>query len=295
MREPGESGVGNVLVQAYDQGGNMLGMDNTDTQGKYYIDYLQATDVFLKFTPPSGYASTLPNMTNDNEDSDIDNSNGSMTTAFYNIVPGEHIPNVDAGLVFGAVPVEWMTFDGENRESFNHLEWSVTSQINVSHYEVERSINNAGNFTSIGKVLAIGESSEVIFYDYEDYDIEETGTYYYRIKQLDLNGDASFTDVVVIEIEAEIRIETTAAIYPNPLVADYTLEVELGEDAVDLSYEIYDADAKLVTRSTILAESLMQGKHIFMMSAQELTPGIYTMKISAGRSLINKKMIVVSN
>ena len=276
MRDPGENGMANVLVEAYDIDGNMIGFDNTDATGNYIIDYLQATDVYLKFTTPAGYAATLPHQAQDEMDSDIDNSNGPMTTQYYNIVPGAHVPNVDAGLIFGVVPVEWMSFTGENQGSFNQLDWSVASQIDVSHYEVERSIDGVSEFETIGKILSYGSSSEVVEYEYQDYDVARAGQYYYKIKQVDLDGNSSYTEVIVIDI-SPIRVELPkASVYPNPMVDDFTLEVETYEDGLTIEYAIMDVDGKLATKQTRLAETVTAGKHIFMLSAKDLVCLLYT-------------------
>ena len=295
MRDPQENGVANVLVEAFDIHLNLLGSDNTDSNGNYFIDYLQATDVYLRFTPPSGYGATLPHQTDDDMDSDIDNSNGAMTTQYYNIVSGQHLPNVDAGLIFGVVPVEWVEFTCENLERFNQLDWQVASQIDVSHYEIERSVGDITSFTTIGKILSYGSSAEIVSYDYQDYDIERSGEYYYRIKQIDLDGNFSYSEVIVIEIESKVITSPKVNIYPNPLVDDFSLEVETYTDGLAIGFAIFDVDGALVQKQKSLAENLPTGKHIFMLNARDLAPGIYTMRVTSGLSVTNKKLIVVSN
>jgi len=295
MREPGEPGVANVMVEAYSQTGVMVASANTDADGNYFLDYLQAQDVYLKFTPPGSYAATGSNMAPDTMDSDIDNSNGPMTTKYYNIVPGEHIPNVDAGLVFGAVAVDWVDFVGENRNTFNLLEWKVTNESNVSHYEVQRSLDNVGGFETIGKVLSFGNSNEIVDYEYEDYDIEKSANYYYRIKQLDINGAYSYTDVITIEIKSDRVTRIKALVYPNPMVNEFTLEIDIPQDDVTLEYELLDTDGKLVRSNTQLNSNINAGKHIFMIDVSDLTPGIYNIRLNAGQASVNKKLIIVSN
>ena len=294
LREVGEPGISNVLVQAYDQNGNMLGSDNTDGDGTYLIDYLQSTDVFLKFLPPSGYASTIANASNDSLDSDIDHSNGTMTTAFYHISSGEHQPNVDAGLVYGAVPVEWINFTGESRATHHALEWTVASQINVSHYEVERSIDGTNEFSSIGKILAKGSSSEIISYEYDDYDIQKAGFYYYRIVQYDLDGNSSYTKVIVMEVEREVK-QGRFILYPNPLVDELTIEMELSQEEEAVNYELRDSDGKLVRSQTILSSHLSAGRHLFYLDMSDLSPGTYVIRIQAGANVQTSPLIIVDN
>jgi len=218
-----------------------------------------------------------------------------MTTQYYNIVPGQHIPNVDAGLIYGVVPVQWMSFTGEHMDTYNQLDWTVTNQVDVSHYEIERKLSDSGNFETIGKLLSMGDETEVVDYNYPDYDLEYTGVYYYRIKQIDNDGEYSYTDIIAIDVIVERPDAPAARMYPNPMVDAYTLEVNTFSDNSDINYIILDADGKLVTQQTSLAERVVPGKHIFIMSADKLAPGIYTMRINVGANVITKKMIVVSN
>jgi len=143
--------------------------------------------------------------------------------------------------------------------------------------------------------LSHGEETEVVTYAYQDYDVEQSGVYYYRIKQLDNNGDYSLTDIIAIDV-IDTRPKTPkASIYPNPMVDAYSLEVKSYKDDSEVSYVILDADGKLVTQRTSLAKDVVAGTHIFMMSADKLAPGIYTMRINVDYHVITKKMIVVSN
>ena len=79
------------------------------------------------------------------------------------------------------------------------------------------------------------------------------------------------------------------------MIDEFSLEIETFEDGLNINYAIMDVEGKLVQKHTNLAESIAAGKHIFMLSAKDLTPGIYTMRISTGALVVNKKLIVVNN
>ncbi len=127
MQSGSEPGAAGVKIEAYNSNHDMVNDAITDASGAYNIDYLGSDDYYLKITPPNGYGLTSPNMGGDElMDSDFDNSNGFMTTGLYSLSPGDQVPHVDAGLVFGVVPVEWLSFTGENR--VNHTMFLIGAQ-----------------------------------------------------------------------------------------------------------------------------------------------------------------------
>ena len=79
------------------------------------------------------------------------------------------------------LPVEWLSFDVENDDDQINLYWATASEINVSHFEIQHSIDGLV-FQFIEEIEAVGNSSEVSFYD--SYDVHKIAGYnYYRIKE----------------------------------------------------------------------------------------------------------------
>ena len=292
LRDPGEPGVGSVYIQAFDHTGNLMGEAYTDESGNYMIDYLQQTDVYLKFNVPNSYASTNANMGPDNMDSDIDYSNGFMTTKYYNVVAGEHIPNVDAGLVFGTVPVDLRDFYGEHRDNHNWLEWNVESQVNVSHYEIERSINRADNFESIGKLNASETLSDDI-YNFEDYDLSVNGEYYYRIKILDQNGFFDYSEVILIEVQRSRNAKIS--IYPNPSLGNFSIEIDSDKQLNEIGYSLRSTDGKLLRTYKVLSTNLEVGLNEFNVEIEDLDSGVYNLHLESDGELTIKRLIIMTN
>ena len=292
LRDTGETGVSGVLVNAYDTSGEMVGSSTTDNNGQYMIDYLRQSDVYLQFNPPSGYGVTLPNMGNDDSDSDIDGSNGPMTTPYYSITPGNHMANVDAGLIFGSVPLDWVDFYGKNVGDHNELKWLVENELNVSHYEVERKIEAVDGFNVVGTILSVGDNDpSLLDYTFSDFDIANGNEYLYRIKQVDLDGNESYSDVISISVNANENL--TASLYPNPTNKEFTFDVQLNKNISDLMYDVIGLDGKVVRQQTSLAKDLIQGRHLFIIDVSDFIEGTYTFKFRADSSVWTKKLIVI--
>ena len=71
--------------------------------------------------------------------------------------------------------------------------WTTTNEINVSHYNIQRSTNNK-DFTTIGTVKAKNKSSnQYTFYDAPP--VEGLGVVYYRISAVDNDGKKTYSQI----------------------------------------------------------------------------------------------------
>ena len=296
LRDYDEVGVPGVIVRAYDIEGTMLGEAETDFNGEYIIDYLGKNSYYLEFDLPNGLAVTEPNMGNDETiDSDVDGSNGPMTTDLYTVNPGEHIPNIDAGVVLGVLSVEWLDVSVENNGTHHSVLWQLASETNVSHYEIERSIDGIDNFETIGKVLSRGDSESEATYLYEDYDVQKSGTYYYRIREVDQDGKNNLSKIVAVERDDVIIMshKNSADIYPNPVVDELTLQIDIAATVDDLNVDIYDAQGRLAKANAIIDVDIEAGQKSYKLNVRDFAKGVYSMKINLDRDQIVKKLIIV--
>ncbi len=90
------------------------------------------------------------------------------------------------------------------------VEWTVASEIEVQHYEVEKSANGT-TFTKAGEVKATGATA----YSFNDA-TPFGGDSYYRVKSVDKSGKATYTKILPVTIETSVAA-SSFSIYPNPL------------------------------------------------------------------------------
>jgi len=108
------------------------------------------------------------------------------------------------------LPVEFGDFSARLVKSKVVINWNTYSEINNDGFEIQRSRNGA-EFITVGNVEGAVNSSDLREYLYEDQ-LKEVGIYYYRIKQNDLDGQSSFSDVRNISFNPEKDF----TVYPNP-------------------------------------------------------------------------------
>ena len=294
MRESNEEGVAGVVVRAFNSEGIEVASTVSDADGNYMLSDLGKDNYYLRVEPPVGMIVSIPNAGTDEAlDSDIDGSNGENTTPLYQVNPGEHIANVDIGLVFGVLPVEWLDVWGEQRDAYNYIEWTVTSEINVSHYEVQKtSSSSAFDWESIGRVSFNDEESLIKKYSFNDSQISFNDFDYYRIAQVDLNGRINYSQIISIK-NSNSDIEPSLRLYPNPAVNYVNLQVITPVKANGVIADIYDQSGKLVRAGIILSNEEIVGNQNFELDISDLESAVYTIKVRIADSQLIEKMIIL--
>ncbi len=293
IQDTGEAPISGVVVKAYDMAGVKVAESVTDANGNYKLDYLAKDDYYLHFTPPSGMSATIANVGNDESmDSDVDGSYGANTTSMYSLMPGDDIPTVDVGFkVSSVLPVEWLSIEAEHMGEYNRVKWSTASEQNASHYAVERRYETEQDYVQVGKVAANGTTSDVNDYSSDDYDIAEDGVYYYRVKQVDVDGKYDYSEVVSVNV---VRVgDDKIELYPNPTVDMVNIDVTLSRTST-IRVSIWDAEGKLV-RADVLDKELSAGFHNNQVDISYLVNGVYTVKVNIGTKVTNKRLIVLKN
>lgn len=109
-----------------------------------------------------------------------------------------------------ALPVELINFGAvENRDQVD-LSWTTASEINNELFVIEHS-NDGNEFREIGIIEGTGTTSSIQNY-YFSHKQPSVGANYYRLKQVDYNGDFEYTNSIYIDIKYTGDIQ----VYPNP-------------------------------------------------------------------------------
>src|SRR5690606_28774596 len=189
--------------------------------------------------------------------------------------PGEYrvFTNVNA-----ALPVNLLRFEGAKKENTNVLMWEVATELNVDFYEIEKSLDGS-NFASIGKINAVAHSQ----YQYTDHTTSAAaGVEYYRLKIVDINGQANYSTIVTIKSN---NASWSIAPQPNPFINELKLWIEspVMEKA---TLVITDPGGRLLVQKNI---SVNSGKNSIQINETSgLSKGTYFLTIisSAGKQTI---------
>lgn len=210
------------------------------------------------------------------------------TNNVFNII-GQWV--LDSG---GVLPVELISFNANVINSSVKLNWETGSELNNTGFEIERKTSNQ-NWTKIGFVHGNGTSNIQHKYFYNDR-ISNTGTYSYRLKQIDNNGNFKYHNLnsdVIIGAPKNFVLKQN---YPNPFNPTTNIEYELPNDA-KVSVNIYDLTGRLT--STLVNEIQPAGYYKVQFDAgkMNLASGVYIYQIvaegSGMKNIKSLKMVLI--
>ena len=111
------------------------------------------------------------------------------------------------------LPVTFVAFTGRQEGNTIVLDWATASENDNNYFEIERSIDGV-NYVTIGYVDGAGNSSSLLGYQFTD-NAPEQGQLYYRLSQVDFDGNREYADKVVAVLYTGSEIENLT-IVPNP-------------------------------------------------------------------------------
>ncbi len=277
-QDENEAKLSNIKVEAFDENANLINTSFTNENGIYNIDYLGRQNYFLKFYPPSGLSSTIPNVSNEETDNDVDNSNGLFTTRLIALEPGDNIKNIDAGFAFGVLPVTWKYINGVAIEKNNIITWATASEINSKEYIVERS-KDGNTFEQVGVIKSKNKTNGA-HYTYSE-EVKQEESFYYRIKQLDFDGKYSMSDAVYIERTIGTQDDFT---FTNPSYKNVEIRLNPNFEQSNVILTIVNDQGTIVVQNKVGGASF---------TSPNLPAGVYFVGLKTESSNVTKKLIII--
>lgn len=140
---------------------------------------------------------------------------------------------------FQFLPVQLSEFSGKLLEDKVILNWQTTSELNNSHFLLQRSPDSK-TWYDLEKIQGAGTTDEPTSYSYTDKN-PLLGINYYRLKQVDYDGAFEYFKVISIDMNKDGEIY----IFPNPTIETATIRFSnlLSTNAI---LKIYNALGQLV-------------------------------------------------
>ncbi len=188
------------------------------------------------------------------------------------------------------LPVELVSFEAESSNAGVLLTWNTATEINNYGFEIERKLNSNTNWSKIGFVQGNGNSSSNKYYSYIDKE-QLHGTYSYRLKQIDNNGEYEYSSIIEVNVNSLPKEYVLNQNYPNPFNPSTTISFSIPEKQF-VSLKIYDILGNEIT--TIVNEELEAGSYNKLWNSAsfngKVASGIYFYKLTAGSFVETKKM-----
>ena len=172
------------------------------------------------------------------------------------------------------LPVTLTSFDAKAAGSDARLTWGTASEVSNDYFGVERSFDGV-SFSSIGRVSGHGTTSTFSNYAYTDAGVaaKATGPVYYRLRQVDLDGTATYSPVRTVAFE---KGAAAINLYPNPAAPG---EKDLTLDLLTLPQGEYQVSVLNVVGSTMATYTVRGGEAQPLALPAALAPGTYLVRL----------------
>ncbi len=174
-----------------------------------------------------------------------------------------------------ALPVAINSFKAFMAGSANQIDWSTAAEFNNKGFYIERQTNN-GVWESIGFVAGINKAAVYSFKDLNPLQVSN-----YRLRQVDLDGKVTFSNVISVSKRMRERISIT----PNPT----TDKVMINLNKVTASNTTATAILYDLTGKKVLLQNSRTGS--FELSLVNLSKGTYVLSIQSDNTIINEKIV----
>lgn len=169
-----------------------------------------------------------------------------------------------------SLPVTWQYVNAIAKPNGILLSWATSQEFHTARFEIERS-DDGVHYYKRATIAAAGESNTPRYYTWLDVQ-PQNGAYQYRIRQVDLDDQFSYSKIIQIRYKQQ-EASANAVVYPNPARATITITWPGTEQQAILN--ITDASGKKK-----LSQTVTNGGSI---PVHSLHPGMYYLQIVTGR------------
>ncbi|MCC6726981.1 MAG: T9SS type A sorting domain-containing protein, partial [Saprospiraceae bacterium] len=209
---------------------------------------------------------------------------GTFTNVNFPIVPGvlftvSYFANsvVLKAEAASPLPVEMVDFKAVMSQGQAKINWITASERNNDGFEVQRS-KDGETWEPLGFVAGKGNSTAESRYHFMD-EAPLPGISYYRLLQLDLDGQHSFSDMVSIENSGA---KEPILVYPNPFSHEFYLDHDKPAQVT-----IFDGRGQLLasfdfdapTQMPLNMEQYVSGTYFLMIRSENTNQTIQVVKL----------------
>lgn len=230
--------------------------------------------------------------------------NGVFTQFFNGLIDEVRISDT-ARFVFNApIPVQLASFSAVVVNSRGHvnLRWMTLSETNNYGFEVQKSMTQTSQYQTIPNSFLAGHGTTLEPHHYAYVDTAtHTGRWFYRLKQIDLDGTLHITEPISITITTSVAENAPSEFklyqnHPNPFNPTTELRYQTSEVSF-VSLRVFDLLGREVAK--LVNEELPAGTYTRIFDATHLTSGVYFYRLQArptdaGRGFVaTRKMVLI--
>ncbi len=169
------------------------------------------------------------------------------------------------------LPVELISFEGNISNHGINLEWQTASEVNYDYFALEVRFNNS-EFRTEAIIPGTGDIHKITTYNY-DFLPQREGKYYFRLKQVDLDGSYAYSNIIFTELD---NAQHELTVFPNPAGNSISLQIPNIKSVQPRIVQILSVNGRQVKQLRIRDQTIRE-----ILDISDLYPGIYLVRITS--------------
>ncbi|PTM12196.1 MAG: hypothetical protein DA408_11430 [Bacteroidetes bacterium] len=170
-------------------------------------------------------------------------------------------------MVVSVLPVELLSFTGKSTAGAVLLTWETATELNNEKFIIERSADGRA-FAAIGEERGVGTTQEKQSYHFADK-TPERGLNYYRLQQLDYDGQFEYSKVEALIFDQQISV----VMYPSPTTG--LLNIRSQGDGPAL-VQVFGMNGQLLQQQSFATANSLE------IDLSQLPNGVYLVAVQTG-------------
>jgi hypothetical protein len=191
-----------------------------------------------------------------------------------------------SGLV-NPLPVRFLSFNAKAYTDSVCLFWSTAFEVDNAGFIMQRSGSDSSLFEDIGWLEGHGNSKDSRYYRFTDLH-PERGRGYYRIKQIDFNGNYAFSRVLAVEMDQ--KSGNGFILFPNPVSRGQYIFVKTGLASGNQTMDVIlqSLDGRCIYR----IRQCPDGDTLRLLIPGHMPDGVYALILKTTAGITASKVII---
>lgn len=210
-------------------------------------------------------------------------------TIYFRTAEGNTYSCVVLSSTGNVVPIKYSSFDATATGNTITCNWVTEQEMNNNYFELERSFDGTA-FKMIALVFSNdGNSTAKQHYKYKDNAaaLKNNPVVYYRIKQVDMDGKATYSKVVTVKLVNNMLHEVQVS--PNPFMQNITVKMTAAENSIASITLTNTQGQKVIVKQVSLNKG---SNNLSINDLQNLAKGMYFMQVSVNGNVYGYQKIL---
>jgi hypothetical protein len=178
------------------------------------------------------------------------------------------------------------TFTAVKQNGTVLINWAATS-LNSAYFEIERS-SDGSNYQVIGKVNVANGGQQASLYHFIDITPLAMPVTYYRLKDVNNNGNYKYSAVVAVRMDNNSKKSLT--VLSNPVEKDITARIH-SDVAAPINLQVINTRGQVIYRQKL---NITKGDNTIVLNGagiRDLAEGVYILQAMINKETINTRFI----